>query len=72
MAADAAERFGLETDGSYVYLTFLGRECRISREDGMAEIRKSGQLLSEAYEDEGIYIKAYVPRALAAKRGLTD
>ena len=40
-ADSAAERFGLESDGSYVYLTFLGRECRISREDGMAEIRKS-------------------------------
>lgn len=36
----------------------------------VAEIRKTGQLLSEDYEDEGVHIKAYVPRALAAKRGL--
>ena len=34
----------------------------------VAEIRKAGQLLSEEYEEEGIHIKAYVPRALAAKR----
>ena len=36
----------------------------------VAEIRKTGQLLSEEYEEEGIHIKAYVPRALAAKREL--
>ena len=36
----------------------------------IAEIRKTGQLLSEDYEEEGIHIKAYVPRALAAKREL--
>ena len=31
----------------------------------VAEIRKTGQLLSEEYEEEGVHIKAYVPRALA-------
>ena len=36
----------------------------------VAEIRKTGQLLSEEYEEEGIHIQAYVPRALAAKREL--
>ena len=36
----------------------------------VAEIRKAGQLLSEEYEEEGIHVKAYVPRALAAKREL--
>lgn len=36
----------------------------------VAEIRKTGQLLSEEYEEDGIHIKAYVPRALAAKREL--
>ena len=35
-----------------------------------AEIRKTGQLLSEEYEEDGIHVKAYVPRALAAKREL--
>ncbi len=38
----------------------------------VAEIRKAGQLLSEEYEEEGLHIKAYVPRALAARRSLTD
>ena len=38
----------------------------------VAEIRKAGQLLSEEYEEEGIHIRAYVPRALAAKRELAD
>ena len=33
----------------------------------VAEIRKTGQLLSEEYEEEGVHIKAYVPRALADK-----
>ena len=36
----------------------------------VAEIRKTGQLLSEDYEEEGVHITAYVPRALAAKREL--
>ena len=35
-----------------------------------AEIRKAGQLISEEYEEDGIHVKAYVPRALAEKRGL--
>ena len=34
----------------------------------VAEIRRTGQLLSEEYEEDGIHVKAYVPRALAAKR----
>ena len=38
----------------------------------VAEIRKAGQLLAEEYEEEGIHIRAYVPRALAAKRELAD
>ena len=36
----------------------------------LAEVRKAGQLLSEEYEEDGIHITAYVPRALAAKREL--
>lgn len=36
----------------------------------VAGIRKSGQLLSEEFEEEGTHIKAYVPRALAGKYGL--
>ncbi len=36
----------------------------------VAEIRKTGQLISEAYEEDGIHVNAYVPRALASKRGL--
>ena len=35
-----------------------------------AEIRKAGQLLSEEYEEDGIHIKAYIPRSLADKRAL--
>jgi GTP-binding protein HflX len=33
----------------------------------VAEIRKAGQLLTEAYEEDGIHITAYVPRALAGR-----
>jgi len=33
----------------------------------VAEIRKTGQLLMEEYEEDGVHIKAYVPRALADK-----
>ncbi len=36
----------------------------------IAEIRKYGQLLSEEFEEDGTHVKAYVPRALADKRGL--
>jgi GTP-binding protein HflX len=36
----------------------------------VAEIRKTGQLLSEEYEEDGVHVKAYVPRALADKWGL--
>ena len=37
----------------------------------IAEIRKYGQLLSEEFEEDGTHVKAYVPGALAEKRGLT-
>ena len=30
-------------------------------------IRKNGQLLSEEYREDGIYVTAYVPRELAGK-----
>ncbi|MBR0469499.1 MAG: GTPase HflX [Mogibacterium sp.] len=37
-----------------------------------AEIRRSGQIIAEEYEEDGIHIKAYVPQAVANKRGLQD
>ena len=37
----------------------------------IAEIRKYGQLISEEFEEDGTHVKAYVPGALAEKRGLT-
>ena len=36
----------------------------------LAEIRTTGQLLSDEYEADGIHIRAYVPKTLADKRGL--
>ena len=36
----------------------------------LAEIRTTGQLLSDEYEADGIHIRAYVPKKLADKRGL--
>ena len=30
----------------------------------VAEIRRQGQLLSEEYEEDGVHVKAYVPRSL--------
>ena len=36
----------------------------------IAEIRKTGQLISEEYEAEGVRVRAYVPTSLAARRGL--
>lgn len=36
----------------------------------IAVIRKSGQLLSEEYEGEGIRVKAYLPKAVAGSLGL--
>lgn len=35
-----------------------------------AEIRRSGRITEERYEEDGIHIKAQVPAALAGKRGL--
>ena len=31
----------------------------------VAEIRRAGQIITEEYEEDGIYLKAYVPQALA-------
>jgi GTP-binding protein HflX len=36
----------------------------------VSEIREKGQLISEEYDESGIRIKAYIPAALASKRGL--
>ena len=36
----------------------------------VAEIRRSGRITEERYEEDGIHIKAQVPAALAGKRGL--
>ena len=36
----AADRFGLRSDDAYIYLTFLGYDCRIRINDGLAEIRR--------------------------------
>lgn len=62
----------------YEELARILRETRVSVDTVIpykdtaviAEIRKAGQLISEEYEEDGIHVKAYVPRALAAKRGL--
>ncbi len=67
-------------DEFYEALSKILRETRVSIDTVIpykdtavvAEIRKAGQLISEEYEEDGIHVKAYVPRALAAKRGLTD
>ncbi len=32
-----------------------------------SEIRRTGQLISEEYEEDGIHVKAYVPRDLASR-----
>ena len=65
-------------DEFYEALSRLLRETRVSIDTVIpykdtavvAEIRKTGQLISEEYEEDGIHVKAYVPRALASKRGL--
>lgn len=69
---------GEGVDEFYEALSRLLRETRVSIDTVIpykdtavvAEIRKAGQLISEEYEEDGIHVKAYVPRALASKRGL--
>lgn len=80
--ADASVKISAKTgaglDEFYSELARILRESRVSIDAVIpykntavvAEIRKAGQLLSEEYEEDGIHIRAYVPRALAAKRGL--
>ncbi len=36
----------------------------------VSEIRKQGQLISEEYVENGVHVVAYIPQALAGKRGL--
>ena len=80
--ADASVTISAKTgaglDEFYCELARILRESRVFIDTVIAykntavvtEIRKTGQLLSEEYEEEGIHVKAYVPRALAAKREL--
>ena len=80
--ADASLKISAKTgrglDEFYEELARILRETRVSvdtvipyRDTAVvAEIRKAGQLISEEYEEDGIHVKAYVPRALADKRGL--
>ena len=82
--ADASVKISAKTgaglDEFYSELAGLLRDSRVyvdtmipyKNTAVVAEIRKTGQLLSEDYEEEGIHIKAYVPRALASKRELAD
>ena len=80
--ADASVKLSAKTGEGlgdfYEELARMLRETRVSidtvipyRDTAVvAEIRKAGQLISEEYEEDGIHVKAYVPRALADKRGL--
>ena len=80
--ADASVTISAKTgtglDEFYCELARILRESRVFIDTVIAykntavvtEIRRTGQLLSEEYEEEGIHVKAYVPRALAAKREL--
>ena len=80
--ADASVKLSAKTgeglDDFYEELARMLRETRVSIDTVIpykdtaiaAEIRKAGQLISEEYEEDGIHVKAYVPRALADKRGL--
>ena len=80
--ADASVKLSAKTgeglEEFYEELARMLRETRVSidtvipyRDTAVvAEIRKAGQLISEEYEEDGIHVKAYVPRALADKRGL--
>ena len=81
--ADASVRIsartGMGLDDFYDALAEILRESRVMIDDVIpykdasviAEIRKYGQLLSEEFESDGTHVTAYVPRALAEKRGLT-
>ncbi len=83
-SADASVRISAKTgaglDEFYDELARILRNSRVSIDTVIpyrntalvAEIRKAGQLLSEEYEEDGIHVKAYVPRALAARHKLTD
>ncbi|MBR4090248.1 MAG: GTPase HflX, partial [Mogibacterium sp.] len=82
--ADASVKISAKTgaglDEFYNELARMLRESRVyvdtvipyKNTAVVAEVRKTGQLLSEEYEEDGVHIKAYVPRALAARRDLTD
>ena len=75
--ADASVKISAKTgaglDGFYHALSGILRDSRVYidrvipyREAAMvARIRSSGQLISEEYEEDGIHVKAYVPRSLA-------
>lgn len=81
-SADASVKISAKTgeglDEFYSEVARILRESRVyidtvipyKNTSVVAEIRKTGQLLSEDYEEDGIHIKAYVPRPLAAKREL--
>ncbi len=83
-SADASVKISAKTgaglDEFFNELARILRESRIyidtvipyKNTSVVAEIRKTGQLLSEEYEEEGIHVKAYVPRALAARCGLAN
>ena len=83
-AADASVKISAKTgaglDEFYNELARMLRESRVyvdtvipyKNTAVVAEVRKTGQLLSEEYEEDGVHIKAYVPRALAARRDLAD
>lgn len=80
--ADASVKLSAKTGEGlgdfYEELVRMLRETRVSIDTVIpykdtaiaAEIRKAGQLISEEYEEDGIHVKAYVPRVLAEKRGL--
>lgn len=80
--ADASVRISAKTGAGigdfYEELSRILRESRvlvdtvIPYKDAavIAEIRKYGQLISEEFVAEGTHIVAYVPRALAGRRGL--
>lgn len=80
--ADASVKLSAKTGEGlgdfYEELARMLRETRVSIDTVIpykdtaiaAEIRKAGQLISEEYEEDGIHVKAYVPRVLAEKRGL--
>ena len=82
--ADASVKISAKTgaglDEFYNELARMLRESRVyvdtvipyKNTAVVAEVRKTGQLLSEEYEEDGVHIKAYVPRALAARRDLAD